>query len=86
MAGDNGAEVSAFIFGSMSEEMNGTADVILMIRAFHNLNRFEGQGGYLSSALKDIHKALKPGGTLGVVQHEGPADNPMTGLMAAMAI
>ena len=74
--GDSGAEVAAFSFGTMPEAVNGTADAVLMIRAFHNLNRFEEQGGYLTSALKDIHGALKPGGTLGVVQHEAPADNP----------
>lgn len=73
---ENAAGVSAFRFGSMPESVNATADAVLMIRAFHNLNRFEGQGGYLTSALSDIHSVLKPGGTLGVVQHEGPEDNP----------
>ena len=74
--GEDGAEVSAFIFGSMPEKLNGTADAVLMIRALHNLNRFEDEGGYLTHALRDIHNVLKPGGTLGVVQHEAPADNP----------
>lgn len=74
--GEDGAEVSAFILGSLPESMHGTADAVLMIRAFHNLNRFEAEGGYLTDALSDIHNVLKPGGTLGVVQHEAPADNP----------
>lgn len=73
---DGGARVSAFSFGSMPEDLKGTADAVLMIRALHNLNRFEDEGGYLTDALKDIHAVLKPGGILGVVQHEAPADNP----------
>lgn len=71
-AGEGGAGVSAFQFGSLPESMHGTADAALMIRAFHNLFRFEGQGGYLSAALKDIHAVLKPGGVFGVVQHQAP--------------
>lgn len=76
--GENAARVSAFSLGSMPESFDGTADAALMIRALHNLNRFEnaGEGPYLTNALKDIHDALKPGGVLGVVQHEAPAGNP----------
>lgn len=69
---EGGAKVSAFQFGSLPESMHGTADAALMIRAMHNLFRFEGQGGYLSAALKDIHDLLKPGGIVGVVQHQAP--------------
>lgn len=74
--GDNAAPVSAFFFGSMPESLKGTADAVLMIRALHNLNRFEAEGKYLTQALADIHDALKPGGILGVVQHMAPADSP----------
>lgn len=73
---EGGAKVSAFSFGSMPDELDGTADAVLMIRALHNLNRFEDEGGYLTAALKDIHAVLKPGGILGVVQHEAPAGSP----------
>ena len=68
-AGDDGAPVSAFVFGSMPEEMKGTADAVLFIRALHNLARFEDEGGYLTKALQDAFDVLKPGGTVGVVQH-----------------
>jgi predicted methyltransferase len=68
-AGDGGAPVTAFVFGSMPEKMNGTADAVLFIRALHNLARFEDQGGFLTTALQDAWNALKSGGTLGVVQH-----------------
>jgi len=74
--GENSAEVSAFSLGTMPDALDGTADAVLMIRALHNLNRFESQGDYLTSSLKDIHDALKPGGILGVVQHQAPADSP----------
>jgi predicted methyltransferase len=68
--GDDGAPVSAFVFGSMPEEMKGTADAVLFIRALHNLARFEIEGGFLSTALQNAFDILKPGGTVGVVQHQ----------------
>ena len=67
---DGDAAVEAFQFGSMSDDMKGTADAVLMIRALHNLARFENDGGYLTSAMKDAFDALKPGGVAGVVQHK----------------
>ena len=67
--GDDSASVSAFQLGSMPKSINGSADAVLFIRALHNLNRFEGDGGYLTAALTDAFEALKPGGILGVVQH-----------------
>lgn len=68
--GDDGAHLSAFVLGSMPDDLNGTADAILFIRALHNLARFEGDGGFLTTALKNAYDVLKPGGTLGVVQHQ----------------
>jgi predicted methyltransferase len=64
------APVSAFVFGNMPQEVAGTADAIIFIRALHNLARFEDQGGFLSAALGDAYRALKPGGIVGVVQHK----------------
>lgn len=74
--GDGGAGVEAFIFGSLPDDMKGTADAVLMIRALHNLARFEDQGGYLTAALKDAFDVLKPGGVVGVVQHHGRDEMP----------
>jgi len=74
--GDDGAKVSAFVFGSMPEELAGSADAALMIRAAHNLARFESVGGYMTQATADLFAVLKPGGVLGVVQHMSPDDNP----------
>jgi predicted methyltransferase len=71
-AGDDGAAVSAFVLGSLPDDMKGQADAVLFVRALHNLARFEEQGGFLTAALKDAYDALKPGGIVGVVQHRAP--------------
>ncbi len=68
-AGENGARISAFYFGSMPEELRGTADVVFFARVLHNLARFSSQGDFLAAALADAYAVLKPGGIFGVVQH-----------------
>jgi predicted methyltransferase len=68
----NSATVSAFQLGSMPKEMNSSADAVVFVRAMHNLARFESDGGYLTKALQDAYKALKPGGIVGIVQHQAP--------------
>ena len=68
------AKISAFQFGSLPEEMKGTADAVFLVRALHNLARFENDGAYLTAALKDTYDVLKPGGVVGVVQHEARDD------------
>ncbi|MGR8920171.1 MAG: class I SAM-dependent methyltransferase [Gammaproteobacteria bacterium] len=73
-AGENGAAVGAFPFGSMPDLIEGKVDAVLFIRALHNLARYEGDGAYLSTALGEIDRALKPGGIVGVVQHMAPED------------
>ena len=74
--GEDGASIGAFWFGSMPDEMAGTADVVFFVRMLHNVWRFqsEGKGDYLDMALKDAFDALKPGGVLGVVQHHARDD------------
>ena len=73
-AGSKG-EISAFTFGGRDASMDGKADAVLFIRALHNLSRFEDEGGYMTEALADAHALLKPGGIVGVVQHQGPESN-----------
>jgi len=68
-AGENGPGVAAFYFGSMPDKLAGTADVVFMVRALHNLARFESVDGFLTEALGESFAVLKPGGTLGIVQH-----------------
>ena len=74
--GDNGASSAAFHFGSMPEELAGTADAVFFPRVLHNAARFqsEGEGDYLTEILDDAYAVLKPGGVLGVVQHEARED------------
>lgn len=74
--GDAAANVSAFAFGALPERMVGTADAVLFVRALHNLNRFEDQGGFRTSALQNAFDVLKPGGIVGVVQHQAAEDKP----------
>lgn len=76
------ASVAAFQYGAVPDELEGTADVVLMVRALHHFMRLEPQGKYLTQALSDIKKVLKPGGIVGVVQHrapEGSADESAKG-------
>jgi predicted methyltransferase len=74
--GDDGAGVDGFEFGSMPDELVGQADAVLLIRALHNLARFEDKGGFLTAALNDVNRILKPGGIVGVVQHQARPEMP----------
>lgn len=73
---EGGAEYQAFVLGELPEDMAGTADAVLMIRAMHNLARFDAEHGFMGPALADVHAILKPGGIVGVVQHEARSDMP----------
>lgn len=72
---EDNAPFSAFFYGGLPEDMHGTADVVMMVRAFHHLNRTEEEGGYRTQALTDAYNLLKPGGIVGVVQHRAPEAN-----------
>jgi predicted methyltransferase len=69
----NSAQFDAMEFGSLPASMYDSADAVLFIRALHNLARFGDHRDYLSEALGDALMLLKPGGTLGVVQHRAPS-------------
>ena len=56
--------------------MRETADAVLLIRAMHNLARFESRGGYLSAAIQNTFDILKPGGVVGIVQHQARDQMP----------
>ncbi|MBC6428171.1 MAG: class I SAM-dependent methyltransferase [Cellvibrionales bacterium] len=77
----NSATFDAFVFGALPPAMQGSADRVLFIRALHNLMRFSGdpdsgQPDFFAQAAANAHAALKPGGLLGVVQHEARPDMP----------
>ena len=69
------SKLSAYTLSTLPKELNGQADMVLLIRSMHNLARFNEKGGYLDSALKALNKSLKPGGIVGIVQHAAPAEN-----------
>lgn len=67
---NSGIKADGFTFETVPDSMDGKVDRVLFIRALHNLNRFEKDAGTLTQALSATHKMLKPGGMVGVVQHE----------------
>ncbi|NOX94493.1 MAG: class I SAM-dependent methyltransferase [Alphaproteobacteria bacterium] len=72
---DNDAPFAAFFYGSVPDDMVGTADVVLMVRAAHHMHKVEDSGGFFTKAIEDASRILKPGGIVGVVQHRGPESN-----------
>lgn len=73
--GNSETEIDAFLFGDMPENIKGTVDVFLLMRASHHLNKHEEAGGTRTQAFADIYAALKPGGIVGIVQHRAPEDS-----------
>ena len=55
----------------------GSADFVLTFRNLHNWI----ERGEAEAALRAVHKALKPGGVLGVVDHRGRKDQTQEGQM-----
>lgn len=70
---DNGIKARGFTFETVPADVKGTVDRVLLIRALHNLHRFEKQHGTLSRALSAVHDMLKDHGLVGVEQHRAPA-------------
>jgi predicted methyltransferase len=73
--GPDDAALAAFQYGSVPDDLAGSVDVVLLVRAVHHFMRLESNGGYMSAALADINKLLKPGGIVGVEQHRAPEKN-----------
>lgn len=73
---DNPAKIKSVQLTKMPEKADGKVDAVLFIRALHNLNRFDGEGQFMSNTLAESFRVLKPGGIVGVVQHEAPESNP----------
>lgn len=69
------AAVGAVQFGNVPDEMAGTVDVVMQIRSFHHFHRLEDEGEFMTEALADMMKMLKPGGHVGVVLHRAPEDS-----------
>ncbi len=64
------AKLEAYTLADVPASLNGKVDSVLFFRALHNLSRFESKGGYRTKALARTFDLLKPGGTVGIVQHQ----------------
>lgn len=69
---DNGIRAGGFTFNTVPPDVVGKVDRVLLIRALHNLNRFEKSAGTRSQALAAVRSMLAEDGLVGVVQHRAP--------------
>jgi len=72
---DNDISASGFTFNTVPTEATGAVDRVLLIRALHNLNRFEATSGTRSQAMAAIRAMLKADGMVGIVQHRASEDS-----------
>lgn len=73
-AGGEGAQVAAYTFDQLPSSLDGTVDMVLYFRALHGMARVEEKGGFLTDALAKTYDLLKPGGLVGIVQHQARED------------
>ncbi len=69
--GTEGVTAQSYTLSSIDEDLNGTLDAVLFIRALHALHYFEKVVGTnsLTSMMQRTAELLKPGGIVCVVQH-----------------
>ncbi len=72
--GEEAAKPIGATVTTIADKTSDLADAALYIRALHNLSRFETEGQFLTEALAETFAVLKPGGIVGVVQHQAPED------------
>lgn len=72
---DNGIAAAGFTFETVPAEVEGTVDRVLLVRALHNLNRFEAKAGTRTRGLAAVHAMLADDGLVGVVQHRAPPNS-----------
>ena len=72
----SGAALDAFMFDSLPESMHGTADAVVFFRALHGMTPVGENHSYLAGAFRDSYDVLKPGGIVGIVQHQAREDMP----------
>jgi predicted methyltransferase len=65
-------EVTTLGAGDFNIAPPGSADMVVTFRNIHNWMSL----GFEKQAFAEMHRALKPGGILGVVEHRGNADKP----------
>ncbi len=73
---EGAAKIKSVRLTEMPAEADGMLDAVLFIRALHNLNRFSTEeADYMGDTLAEAYRVLKPGGIVGVVQHQAPEGN-----------
>jgi predicted methyltransferase len=73
LAATGGTYVAANNAQQLSSVADGSADMVLVARAFHNWHR----GGQTDALMAQFARVLKPGGVLAVEQHRAPeGSNP----------
>ena len=73
---EGAAKIESVRLTEMPAEADGMLDAVLFIRALHNLNRFSTEeSDYMSDTVAEAYRVLKPGGIVGVVQHQAPEGN-----------
>ena len=68
--GGEAKDVHAYEIDEFPEEMYGTVDRAIIIRAMHGA----WNGGVLQNWMREVRKMLKDDGMVGIVQHRAPAD------------
>ena len=74
---EQAAAFDAVAFGDVPATFDQSADAILVMREFHNIMAADPTDQLAVSVLGEMHRMLRPGGVLGIVQHRAPesADN-----------
>ncbi|MEM8493540.1 MAG: methyltransferase, partial [Pseudomonadota bacterium] len=70
IAAGTGITLNSYQFSKMPQVFNGTVDRVLFFRMLHNLQELGDE--YVTAAIAESYRALKPGGIVGVVQHRAP--------------
>lgn len=69
---ENSARFDAIAFGTVSEDYAETADMVMIMREFHNIMAADETDALALQVLGEIHMILKSDGVLGIVQHRAP--------------
>ena len=66
------ATFDAVAFGDVPATFDQSADTIMVMREFHNILAADPTDQLAMSVLAEMHRILRPGGVLGIVQHRAP--------------
>lgn len=72
---EDAPHLESYQMTTLGDDVWPAVDVILFIRALHNLNHAGDDTSYVTRTIEEAYKILKPGGIVGVVQHRAPAEN-----------